>query len=116
MSIKRISPGPRMSRAVVHDSTVYISGQVADRTAGAGVAEQTAEILEIIDGLLAQTQSHKGRLLSATIWLTDIGKFDEMNAAWEAWVVPGHTPARATVEARLAAARYNVEIAVIAGV
>ena len=116
MSIKRISPGPRMSKAVVHNSTVYLSGQVADRLAGGSVAEQTGEILEIIDGLLSETGSHKGRLLSATIWLTDISKFDEMNAVWEAWVVPGHTPARATVEAKLAAARFDVEIAVIAGV
>lgn len=116
MSIKRIGAGPRMSKAVVHNSTVYLAGQVADKTAGASVAEQTGEVLEIIDGLLAEAESHKGRLLSATIYLTDIAKFNEMNAVWEQWVVPGHTPARATVEARLASDRYNVEICVIAAV
>ena len=37
-----------------------------------------------------------------------------MNAVWDAWVAPGHTPARATVEAKLAKAQYKVEIMVVA--
>lgn len=114
MSIQRIGVGPRMSAAVVHGNTVYLAGQVADKTAGASVAEQTREILSIIDGLLAQAGTDKTHLLSATIYLPDIATFAEMNAAWDAWVAPGHTPARATVEAKLAATKYTVEIACIA--
>ena len=98
MSIKRLSPGPRMSKAVAHGSTVYVSGQVADKTKGRSVTEQTGEILAIIDDLLAQSGSDKSELMSATIWLTDMSTFAEMNAVWEGWVVPGETPARATVE------------------
>jgi enamine deaminase RidA (YjgF/YER057c/UK114 family) len=37
-----------------------------------------------------------------------------MNGVWDAWVAPGHAPARATVEAKLAAPAFRVEIAVIA--
>ena len=66
--------------------------------------------------LLKEAGSDKSKLLSATIWLTDMGTFGEMNAVWEGWVVPGQTPARATVEAKLAAADYKVEIAIIAAV
>ena len=40
--------------------------------------------------------------------------FPEMNAVWDGWVSAGNTPARATVEAKLAAAPYNVEIMVTA--
>jgi len=116
MSIQRIGVGPRMSAAVVHGSTVYLAGQVADKTAGGSVAEQTAEILGIIDGLLAQAGTDKTHLLSATIYLPDIATFAQMNGEWDKWVAPGHTPARATVEAKLAAARYAVEIAVIAAI
>ena len=116
MTIKRIGAGARMSKAVVHGNTVYLSGQVADKTKGRSVTEQTGEILGIIDGLLKEAGSDKGKLLSATIWLTDMGTFGEMNAVWEGWVVPGQTPARATVEAKLAAADYKVEIAVIAAI
>jgi enamine deaminase RidA (YjgF/YER057c/UK114 family) len=114
MSIERIGVGPRMSKAVVHGSTVYLAGQVADKAAGASVAEQTREILSIIDGLLAQAGTDKTKLLSANIWLTDISTFSEMNGVWDGWVATGNTPARATVEAKLAAPQYTVEIAVIA--
>jgi enamine deaminase RidA (YjgF/YER057c/UK114 family) len=103
-----------MSAAVVHGNTVYLAGQVAQGAAGKSVAEQTKDVLGIIDGLLAECGTSKEHLLSASIWLTDISTFQEMNAVWDAWVVPGHTPARATVEAKLAAPQYNVEIAVIA--
>ena len=114
MTIQRIKPGPRMSGAVVHGGTVYLAGQVANASAGQGVAEQTQEILAIIDGLLAEAGTDKSKLLMANIWLTDIGTFQEMNAVWDAWVSPGNAPARATVEAKLASPQYTVEIAVIA--
>ncbi len=116
MTIQRIRPGPRMSGAVVHGDTVYLAGQVANATAGRSVAEQTQEILSIIDGLLAEAGTDKSKLLMANIWLTDIATFQEMNQVWDAWVAPGQTPARATVEAKLAAPQFKVEIAVIAAV
>ena len=68
----------------------------------------------IIDGLLAKAGADKTQILSTTIYLADIKTFAEMNAVWDAWVPPGHTPARATVEAKLAAPQYTVEIACIA--
>jgi enamine deaminase RidA (YjgF/YER057c/UK114 family) len=114
MTIQRIKPGPRMSGAVVHGNTVYLAGQVAQASAGQSVAEQTREILAIIDGLLAEAGTDKSKLLMANIWLTDIATFQEMNGVWDAWVAPGNAPARATVEARLAAPQFKVEIAVIA--
>ena len=114
MSIHRIGVGPRMSQAVVHGDTIYLAGTVADKMAGKSVAEQTTEILSIIDGVLAKAGSDKTKILSTTIWLTDMKTFPEMNSVWDSWVVKGHTPARATVEAKLAAAPYSVEIACIA--
>lgn len=114
--IKRIDPGPRMSQAVVYGNLVFLAGQVAQRAAGASVAEQTKDILARIDELLAQAGTDKSKLLSATIWITDMATFDEMNSVWDAWVAPGNTPGRACVEARLAAPQFTVEIAVVAGV
>lgn len=111
---KRFEVGPRMSQAVVHGNTVYLAGQVAQRKAGATVTEQTQDILAKIDELLGAAGTDKSNLLSATIWLTDIGTFAEMNAVWDAWVSSGNTPARACVEAKLASPKFNVEIAVVA--
>ncbi len=115
MLIERLHPGPRMSQAVIHNKTVYLAGQVATSAAGKSVAEQTKDILAIIDSLLAEAKTDKSRIISATIWLTDMASFAQMNQVWDRWVMPGAAPARATVEsARLAAPEYKIEIAVIA--
>ena len=113
MNIVRIDPGPRMSRAVVHGDTVYLAGHVSKEPAGS-VRGQTEAILRNIDARLAEAGTDRSKLLSANIWLADIATFDEMNAAWDAWVDRGNPPARATVEARLASPDYLVEIMVIA--
>ena len=114
MTIQRFESGPRMSQVVVHGNTVYLAGVVANKTAGESVTRQTQEILSIIDGHLARAGTDKTKLLSATIYITDMKTFAEMNAVWDGWVSQGNTPARATVEARLAAPQYNVEIMVTA--
>jgi len=111
MTIKRIEVGPRMSQAVVHGGKVYLAGVVAKDTS-VGVKQQTQQILADIDRLLAAAGSDKTKILTANIWLSDISSFAEMNAAWDAWVPAGHTPARATVESKLAAPQYKVEIMV----
>ncbi len=103
-----------MSQATVHGDTVYLAGIVADQRKGTSVADQTRQVLARIDELLAKTGSDKSRLLKATIWLRDIASFDEMNSVWDAWVVPGETPARACVESRMAAPDILVEIQVTA--
>ena len=115
MSIERIQTGPRMSQAVIHNGTVYLAGQIASGAPGGSVTEQVKDILSKIDTLLASAKSDKSKILSATIWLTDMSAFQEMNALWDAWVTPGATPARATVASpQLATPDYKVEIAVIA--
>jgi len=114
--ITRIESGARMSEAVIHGGKLYMSGAVAEATVGKSVYEQTKEILAYIDSVLAQAGTDKTRILKANIWLTDISTFSEMNRAWDAWAVSGKTPARATVESKLAAPGYDVEIMVEAAV
>mgnify|MGYP003434851940 FL=1 len=113
--IKRLESGPRMSQAVVHGNTVYLAGQVADDPS-VDVAGQTRQVLANIDKLLVAAGSDKTRILSVTIYLPNIGTFAQMNSEWDAWVPQGHTPARATVEAKIATPQYRVEIQVIAAI
>ncbi|MCY7387956.1 MAG: RidA family protein [Burkholderiales bacterium] len=113
MTIQRFHVGPRLSDMAVHNGTIYLAGQVADDTSQ-DMAGQTKQILDTIDKLLAEAGSDKTRILSTTIYVTDMAEFPAMNAAWDAWVLPGATPPRATVEAKLAKPAYKVEIQVIA--
>lgn len=114
--IKRIKTNKRMSQAVVHGNTVYLAGQVALNAPGKSAAEQTQDIVQAIDGLLAEAGSDKSKLLSATIWLADMADYNEMNSVWDAWVPEGQAPARACVESKLAAPQFTVEIGVTAAI
>ena len=111
MSIKRIEVGPRMSMAVVHNGVANLAGVVAEKPVPS-VTKQTQQILASIDKLLKKAGTDKSKILSANIWLTDIGTWGQMNEVWDAWVSPGNTPARATVEAKLANPALKVEIMV----
>jgi enamine deaminase RidA (YjgF/YER057c/UK114 family) len=113
MSIKRIESGARMSQAVVANGVAYLAGQVATDPS-ADVEGQTRQVLGEIDRLLAAAGTSKSRILSATIYLADVSTFAQMNKAWETWVAADAKPARATVEARLVAPEYKVEIQVVA--
>ena len=116
MSIKRIQSGDRMSQAVVYGGIVNTAGQVAQNAKGESVTAQTQDILKAIDGLLKEAGTDKSQLLTATIWLSDIGNFAEMNSVWDAWVSKGNAPTRACVESKLASPDFTVEIAVSAAV
>jgi enamine deaminase RidA (YjgF/YER057c/UK114 family) len=114
MTIERFENGPRMSRVVVHNNTVYLAGLTADKAAGQSVAEQTKEILGKIDALLKQGGTDKSKLLQAVIWLQDIRVVDEFNKVWDGWIVAGSAPARACIEARLQSPAKMIEIQVTA--
>jgi enamine deaminase RidA (YjgF/YER057c/UK114 family) len=115
MSITRYETTARMSRVVVHNQTAYLCGQVAeDRSAG--IEEQTRTMLAKVDTLLASVGSDRQQILSATIYLKDMGLFAEMNSVWDSWVPSGFAPARACVEAAMASPELLVEISVIAAV
>ena len=101
----------RLSKVLVANGFAFLSGLTAADRSGS-VREQTADILKQIDGYLAMAGTDKTRIVVANIWLKDIANFNEMNAAWEAWVDPAQPPARATVESRLAAENILVEIQV----
>src|SRR5262245_36426435 len=111
--ITRLAPGRRFWQVVIHGDTGYVAGQVAPK-AVPSAKNQTQQILKEIDKLLKSAGTNKSKLLMANVWLSDIRTFDEMNEAWDAWVVKDAMPARATVEAKLAGTQYLVEIAVVA--
>ena len=111
-NITRYATGPRMSEAVSYNGIIWLAGQVGKP--GESVADQTRTCLAEVDRILAAAGTDKTRILSAQIWLADMADFAEMNSVWDAWVPQGHTPARATGEAKLATPDYRVEVIVTA--
>ncbi|MCP4076627.1 MAG: RidA family protein [Gammaproteobacteria bacterium] len=105
----------RMSKIVIHNDTIYLCGQVA-KDADTDIKEQTQTMLQKVDDLLLQSGSDREHILSATIYIKSMKDFSEMNKIWDAWVIDGHSPARACVEASLARPELLVEISVIAAV
>ena len=112
-TITRFHVGARLSETAVHNGTIYLAGQVPDDTSK-DIRGQTAEVLAMVDRLLAEAGSDKSRILMTQIFLTDIADITAMNEVWDAWVPAGHTPPRATVQAQLANAAYKIEIVVTA--
>lgn len=115
MAIRRIEVGPRMSEAVVCNGMAFLAGQVAE-DASQDITGQTRQVLAQIDELLKEAGTDKSRLISASIYLADIKDFAAMNAVWDQWVSPGNTPARATIQAQLAQAKWRIEIVATAEV
>ena len=113
MSISRHDPSAILSQAVEHGDTVYLAGIVA-KDYGKDIKGQTKEIVDEIDRLLAKCGSSKSKVLTATIWVTDIRNRAPMNEVWTEWVDKKNLPARACVEAKLADPRALVEIMVVA--
>jgi enamine deaminase RidA (YjgF/YER057c/UK114 family) len=113
MTIDYIEPGSFLSQGVAFGNMVFLAGLTADDRS-LDVRGQTEQILAKIDRYLAEAGTDRSRLLTAQIWLTDIENWAQMNAVWSAWIGGNRPPARATVEARLAAEGLLVEIMVTA--
>jgi enamine deaminase RidA (YjgF/YER057c/UK114 family) len=111
--VQRFDVGPRMSEMAVHNGICWLAGQVAE-DASQDIGGQTRQVLAAVDKLLARAGTDKSRLVMCQIYLVDLADFAAMNAVWEAWVVPGQTPPRATVQARLAKPEWKIEVVITA--
>ena len=114
-NIQRFDVGARLSDMAVYNGVAYLAGQVPSDTTQ-DITGQTAQVLAMVDALLARAGSDKTRILMAQIFIADLADFAGMNVAWDAWIAAGHAPPRATVVAKLAKPEWKVEIVVTAAV
>ncbi|MDO5053987.1 RidA family protein [Pasteurella oralis] len=114
VSIQRFHSTSRLSEMAIYNGVIYLAGQVPEKTVQEAAYEQTKEILDLIDQLLAEVGANKSRIISAQIYLADMSDYDEMNRAWDEWVDTKSPPTRATVEAKLAVPDWKVEIVITA--
>ena len=113
--VRRFHVEDRYSDMAVHNGTVYLAGQVPS-DATQDIQGQTAQVLAMVDRLLAEANSDRAHILMTTIYLADMADYDGMNAVWDDWVAPGDAPPRATVQARLAKPEWRIEIVVTAAI
>jgi enamine deaminase RidA (YjgF/YER057c/UK114 family) len=113
MEIKRLHVGKRLSETAIHNGTVYLAGQIAEDTTQ-DIVGQTQEVLGHVDRLLGEAGSDKTCILMCQIFISNMANFAGMNSVYDEWVASGHTPPRATVEAKLANPACLVEVCVTA--
>ena len=113
--VQRFDVGARLSEMAIHNGVVYLAGQIPEDP-NLGIEGQTQQVLDAIDKLLARAGTDKTKLLMVQIFLVDLNDFAGMNKVWDAWVVPGHTPPRATVQANLALPQWRLEVVATAAV
>ncbi len=113
MEIKRLYVDQRLSEVAIHNGTIYLAGQISEGLEP-DIGAQMSEVLGHVDRLLAEAGSDKTCILSCQIYLANMDDFPGMNAVWDDWVAPGHTPPRATVETRLANPACLVEVVITA--
>jgi enamine deaminase RidA (YjgF/YER057c/UK114 family) len=111
--VQRFDVGARMSEMAVHGGIVWLAGQVAE-DGTQDIGGQTRQVLAAVERLLTRAGSDKSKIVMCQIYLADMADFAGMNAVWDAWVVPGQTPPRATVQAQLAKPQWKIEVVVTA--
>jgi enamine deaminase RidA (YjgF/YER057c/UK114 family) len=107
--VQRFDVGDRLSEMAIHNGVVYLAGQIPEDP-NLDIEGQTLQVLQAIDRLLARAGTDKRKLLMVQIFLVDLKDFEGMNRVWDYWVVPGHTPPRATVQANLASPKWRLEV------
>ena len=100
LPITRFASGtPGRSSTVAYDGLVFTV--VTADTYDLDMRKQAAEALAKLDAQLAEAGSNKSRLLSCTVYITDMALKPQMNEAWDAWVDMKNPPQRACIGATL---------------
>ncbi|MBK8192798.1 MAG: RidA family protein [Lewinellaceae bacterium] len=109
------------NQAVVHNSLVYISGQIAiDPATGDLVLDdieaETRQVLQNLKAILEASGSGLAKVLKATVFVKDMNMFGRINAVYGEYFKPEFAPARELVQVSELPKFVNIEISVIAGV
>ncbi len=113
MSIVRHEPWG-LGTEVVEANGFVFTGGVVPEDSSQDMKGQTRQVLNEIDRLLAVGGTDKSKIVTTTIWVSDINKREELNEVWKEWVDGNNLPGRACVEAKLADPKWLLEIMVVA--
>ena len=107
------------NQAVIHNSTMYISGQIAldpitKELVINNLTEETMLVMNNLKAILENENLSFENVIKSTIFLSDMGNFKEVNEIYASFFKSGNEPARETVEVSKLPLGVNVEISMIA--
>lgn len=109
--------GAPYSQAIDAGDVVFVSGQVPLDAGGTLVSEdvgaQTTRCLANVAAILAEAGLDLTAVVKTTVYMLDLGRFGEMNAAYAA-AFGAHAPARSTIGVAALPAGASVEIEAVA--
>lgn len=115
--IKRIDVKQTYSDIVIHNGTIYLSGQVPWISAGKSIQEQSNEVFNHIDDRLKDAGSDKAHILSMQVFLKNPEDYPKFNEVFIAWIPTGCAPSRNTIcGIQFPTASWDLEIVVVAAV
>ena len=108
------------SQAVIHNNTLYCSGQIAlipetMKIVDGGIEEQTKQVMKNLEAILNEAGSSMDKVLKCSIFLDDMADFATVNDIYGSYFKK-NPPARETVAVKTLPKNVLVEISCIAEV
>tara|TARA_Y100000766_G_C18827520_1_gene566288 strand:- start:76 stop:456 length:381 start_codon:yes stop_codon:yes gene_type:complete len=107
------------NQAVIYNSTMYISGQIAidpitKELVITNLKDETILVMNNLKAILENENLTFENVVKSTIFLSDMNSFKEVNEIYGTFFKSGNEPARETVEVSKLPLGVNVEISMIA--
>ncbi|MEA5083467.1 MAG: RidA family protein [Lachnospiraceae bacterium] len=113
--IKRMESNGCLSRVVIHNGVVYLTGLATDVPENCRTMTEHAEnVFRRIDHYLEMAGTDKTRILSATLYFADYSKKPEFDEAWKKWIPLGCEPSRTAMTCVGYSDKWPVEVTIIA--
>jgi len=115
------SPAPigPYNQAILKDSMLFISGQIAldpisMKLNNDSIEDETNQVMTNLKNILKEANMDFSNVVKTTIFLSDMNLFKKVNDIYGNYVIKGDEPARETVAVKTLPMKVNVEISIIA--
>ena len=115
------SPAPigPYNQAILKDSMLFISGQIAldpisMKLNNDSIEDETNQVMTNLKNILKEANMDFGNVVKTSIFLSDMGLFKKVNDIYGKYILEGDEPARETIAVKTLPMSVNVEISMIA--
>ena len=115
------SPAPigPYNQAILKDSILFISGQIAldpvsMKLNNDSIEDETNQVMINLKNILKEANMDFSNVVKTTIFLSDMNLFKKVNDIYGKYIIEGDEPARETIAVKTLPMSVNVEISMIA--